>query len=866
MKVALNWLGLWIGLALVDLVQLLAATASPVSVSEGEQRFLEQVKPLLESRCLSCHGPDKVKGNLRLDSRAAVLKGGDSGPSVVPGKPSQSLLLSSVKHTKEDLIMPPKEKLSAKEIAFIEAWILAGAPWPDRPTLAGGAPSLPPGALLGDAWSDPRNPVVRAFAGQRLELWSLQPVQRPVPPPVLVPGWVRNALDPFVLARLKAENVVPPPAADARTLVRRLCFGLTGLPPTSERVTQFESMVQSRGWDLATTHYVNELLASPRFGEHFARCWLDVVRYSDSNGFDWDEFRPQGWRYRDYVIGAFNADKPFDQFIREQLAGDELVAGAPQDLAQREALIATGFMRQGPWDNAAPLFNEQDRARAELLADLTETTGGAFLGLTFSCCRCHDHKYDPITQADHYRLRAFFEPVKFADDFPVDLGLEQAEIRAHNAELAAAIRPLSAELDALLEKSRQRLRTMKVAKLTAEERLALELRRDGSTADQKRKSEELERKVTPGKAELEQALEGNERERHTELAKRLALLNDTRRTFTHALLMRDDPTNVPPTQILFLGDYKSKRDAVVPGYLSVLDPNPARLVRPPNTNSTGRRLALANWITSPQNPLTARVMVNRIWQNLMGRGLVTTPNDFGFAGAPPEDRALLDWLASEFVQEGWSVKKLIRLIVSSATFRQAISPATNAFGTRQPQRLSAEQLRDALLFVSGLLHPKAGGPPVWPELPQEVLDANPAFLDDNSLKVKGWYPSPKPDTYARSIFLVQKRNTRVPILETFDLPDNSTPCARRGLSTVAPQALTLLNSPLAVDAARAFAARVRREAGEGLEQQIHRAFELALQRAPRDQELVACRELLKQRSLNELCRVLLNLNEFVYVD
>jgi hypothetical protein len=277
-------------------------------------------------------------------------------------------------------------------------------------------------------------------------------------------------------------------------------------------------------------------------------------------------------------------------------------------------------------------------------------------------------------------------------------------------------------------------------------------------------------------------------------------------------------------------------------------------------------LTLANWIASPDNPLTARVFVNRVWHSLMGRALVATPNDFGLAGARPEDAALLDWLASEFVREGWSVKQLVRRIATSATYRQAPTFTGEQFPLRSPRRLSAEQLRDSLLAVSGLLTSKADGPPVWPDLPPEVLDSNPAFLDDNPEKTKGWYPSPKSDQYCRSLFLVQKRNTRVPLLESFDLPDNSTPCARREVSTVAPQALTLLNSPLATEAARAFATRVQREAGAEPQRQVQRAFELALQRRPDESESAACQRLLSERSLAELCRALVNLNEFVYVD
>jgi len=330
--------------------------------------------------------------------------------------------------------------------------------------------------------------------------------------------------------------------------------------------------------------------------------------------------------------------------------------------------------------------------------------------------------------------------------------------------------------------------------------------------------------------------------------------------------MTDDATKAPETHVLFHGDYKSPRELVAPGIPSVFNPQPATIEAAPNKHATGRRLTLARWIASPENPLTARVFVNRVWQQLMGRALVATPNDFGLAGARPDDPALLDWLAEDFVANGWSVKKLVRQIATSAAYLQRPAFDHQHAGERSPRRLHAEELRDALLQVSGLLTAKAGGPPVWPDLPPEVLDSNPAFLDDNPQHTKGWYASPKAEQYCRSVFLVQKRNTRIPLLEAFDLPDNSTTCARREVSTIAPQALILLNNSLAVEAAHSLAARVEREADPGLDGQIVRVFELALQRRPEESEMEACRRVLKTGNLTQLCRAVLNVNEFVYLD
>jgi len=839
---------------IVLLLASVCAGFSAPAADEAQRHFSEKVWPLLDSRCVSCHGPDKVKGGLRLDSREAALKAGESGQAaVVPHKPADSLLLHAVMHSKKDLEMPPKDRLSSNDVAVLERWIREGAPWPKAQTLATGATSVKPGERIGDAWSDQRNPIVRIFGGQRLDLWSLKPVKRVEPPAVKNKRWVRTPIDRFVLARLESSGIAPALEADKRVLTRRLYFDFIGMPPTPEQMERFLADKRADAYE----RLVDELLASPSYGEHWARGWLDVIRYSDSNGFDWDEFRPKAWRFRDYVIRSFNSDKLFDQFIREQLAGDELVEGPPKTHAEQDALIATTYLRLGPQDNSAGAFNEQDRARAEWMADLTETTGSAFLGLTMSCCRCHDHKYDPISQADHFRLRAFFEPVKYADDVALDLAPEQEATRAHNKSIDEQTKPLANQLDDIFAGVKDRLREERIAKLVPEEKLLLDTPKEQRTNDLKAKIEAVEKKVDPSDKEVKAALKEGEKSQHEKLEKEIAALKKQKREFTLGLLAADNPEKVPVTKILFQGDHKAPREPVEPGFISALDPNPAIVGPVANKKSTGRRLTLAEWIVSPQNPLTARVMVNRIWQGYFGEGLVATPNDFGLAGARPENPELLDWLAGEFVRGGWSMKRMHRLVVTSATYRQA---------AREPRRLSAEQLRDSLLAVSGLLTNKAGGSPVWPDLPPEILQANPAFLDDNAEKTKGWYPSSKAEQNVRSIYLVQKRTVRVPFMETFDLPENSASCARRNESTVAPQALSLLNSPLAVEAARSFSNRVRAEAGDDLNRQIERAFELALQRRPAKSELDACLRMAQQRSLAEVCRALLNLNEFIYLD
>jgi hypothetical protein len=721
-------------------------------------------------------------------------------------------------------------------------------------------------ARIGDAWSDPSNPVAKRFAGQRLDLWSLK-----APMPVAVPaGKAAHPLDRFVEARLAERGMQAAPEADRRTLIRRVTYGLTGLPPTPEEVRAFEGDSRPDAYE----SLVDRLLGSARYGEHQARWWLDVVRYSDSNGFDWDEFRPRAWRFRDYVVRSFNRDKGYARFVQEQLAGDELVSGAPQDEAEQDALVATGFLRLGPHDNAAKLFNEQDRSRAELMADLVETTGSAFLGLTLSCCRCHDHKFDPLLQVDHYRMRAFFEGVKFADDLPLDLAPEQAAIRSHNAGLDARIGGLEKERDAILDAVRSRIRGEREAKLTAEERALLAKAEASLTEEEKGRFEGVKKKVVASDKEVKAALRDGDKDRHGALEKEIAGLQKQRREFTLGLVMTDAEGKPPVTQVLFQGNHKAPREEVVPGFLSALDPGEAAIRRGRNAGTTGRRLTLAEWITSTGNPFTWRVVVNRVWQQHFGRGLVPTGNDFGLSGQSPSHPELMDWLSLEFVRSGGSFKTLHRLIVTSEAYkrgdgavRRSLAPpedSENVWLARQtPRRLSAEQLRDSLLAVSGTLRESAGGPPVWPDLPPEILQANPAFLDDNETRTKGWYPSPAEQQTVRSLHLVQKRTVRVPFLETFDMPENSVSCARRVESTVAPQALSLLNSPMALGVARSLAARLEREGAGRL---VERAFEVVLQRLPTYEERRIAQRLLDERGLVALCRAMINLNEFVYVD
>jgi cytochrome c551/c552 len=1053
----------------------MACCATSLAADEAA-RFVDEVLPLLEAKCVSCHGPEKQEGGLRLDSLASAREGGERGPALVPGDLEKSLLVKAISFRDADFQMPPKQKLSDKEINALTEWVKAGAAWPEpvavlfedqpqflaaltsgngkgrlitdgafggraalgitplqrdgvkipgwnfaireRPqpgefrylrlawkkrgagsvmielaadgkwpdakvaegryvagpnttgwaaisvseqaptewtvatfdlwkdigsfSLTGIAPTCDrgeeacfdsiilgptmaslnayrPGAAtssdlddsnpIGDAFTDKRNPIRKLFRGERLDLWSLKkPVRKEIPV-----GWVEtrdpphnrtadsavglvprptlpfSTIDAFIREGLDKEKLAPSPEADARTLIRRLTFDLTGLPPTADEVEAFvreqdketirsgdsektttPKLSQSPGLIVSLSSYsklIDRLLNSPRYGERQARLWLDVVRYADTNGYERDEFRPLAWQYRDYVIRSFNQDKPFDQFIREQLAGDELVNGTPKTQAEADMLIATGFLRLGQWDSTAAIFQEEARLRAEQMADLTNTTSAAFLGLTMSCCQCHDHKYDPLSQADHFRFRAFFAGVQPRDDLAVSLAEEQQEIDQANAELDQQIAPLKAE------------------------------------------QEKIKKPDAP---------------RHKELQAKIAELEAMKRVARRAMSATDSGSNAPATHIFYQGDYASPRDEVQPGFVSIFKPGPAT-IQPPRDNTTGRRLALAQWIASPENPWTARVIVNRIWQQHFGTGLVATPNDFGYSGARPTHPELLDWLALEFMQRGWSIKELHRLIVSSATYRQTSHAKEDNQTKRQPdnenkavslshglivssfqrdpenkllwrqnvRRLDAETLRDTLLAVSGLLKPYDSGKPLWPPVPDELRSAQPAILEaekgGDGGRMQGWYADPVEQTDVRSVFLVRKRCLPIPFLQAFDLPDTTVSCARRDTTVVAPQALMLLNSPEGVRYSQAFANRVSGsiadpsiEDAKQTSQLINVIFQQALHRHATDDEAKLATEFLRRHrqfhvvkepaeraaklALTDLCRAVLNLNEFAYVD
>jgi hypothetical protein len=687
--------------------------------------------------------------------------------------------------------------------------------------------------------------------------WAFVPPSRPAVPGVSEPTWVRNPIDAFIAAGRAEHGLPPAEAAPPATLLRRLCYDLTGLPPSIEEVEAFLADPSPDAYE----RQVDRLLASPRHGERRAQHWLDLARYADTDGFEFDQARPNAWRYRDWVVRAFNADMPYDRFIRLQLAADELDDAAPDDIA------ATGFNRCYP--DMVDL-NDQGLRRQNALDDMTETTSLVFLGLTLGCARCHDHKFDPLTQRDFYRLQAVFTPAEFVDEVPIGTPEELRAWEREQARWRGAVAGLQRELIRLEAPVRERLAPGTPAGLDDPTAAAFQKpEAERSSADVGAIYEALRRdkRLTP--ARLREQLAPGDAARHAEALERLGTLRANPPAAPRARGLRESTPTAPPTFLRVRGSYEAPGPEVQPGIPAVLR-GAAGLVVQPTDHSSGRRRALAAWLTRPDNPLVARVIVNRLWQRLFGRGLVATPSDFGTMGEAPSHPLLLDWLATELVARGWSLKAIQRLIVTSATYRQASTPTPRAreldpdnllVSHQNRRRLDGEAIRDALLAASGRLDATMFGPGVFPELPRELT----------RLSSKGdiWPVSPRArDRDRRSLYVFVRRNLRYPFFESFDRPDTNASCPQRPVSTVAPQALALLNGTLANDAALALAGRLG--AGGGDEgRRIERAFLLAYGRRPVARELELARSFLAGGSPDDLalfCLALINANEFLYID
>jgi hypothetical protein len=703
--------------------------------------------------------------------------------------------------------------------------------------------------------SDKEKPITR----EERSHWAFVPPRRPAIPTVKASSWPRNPIDAFILASIEASALSLAPEADRPTLLRRVTFDLTGLPPTPRELEDFLADHSPDAYE----RVVDRLLASPRYGERQAQHWLDLARYADTDGFEFDQARPDAWRYRDWVVSALNANLPYDRFLRLQLAGDEVEPDDPS------ALVATGFNRCYP--DMVDL-NDQGLRRHNALNDITETTGLVFLGLTIGCARCHDHKFDPIRLTDYYRLQAFFTPARFRDDLVVASPEERAAYDAKRNAWERDLAKTQASLLAIEAPAYARLNPERPPGLDDETIAAFEKSEPERTArdvrlvfDARRK----DRRIKP--AEFESALGPQAIAARAALLARLKDLTGTEPPKPpQARGIDETGSSAPATFVRPRGDYYTKGIEVFPSVPAVLRPEgTAALPIKPLDHSTGRRKALAAWLTIPGHPLTSRVMVNRLWQSHFGKGIVATPSDFGTMGEEPTHPELLDWLALEFEANGWDLKAMHRLIVTSATYRQA-SKASPEAHTNDPEnsllshfrrsRLDGEAIRDALLAVSGRLSPSIGGPPVFPELPAELTRL--------SSKGQVWPVSRSDEARARrSLYVFVRRNLRYPFFEAFDRPDTNASCPRRSTTTIAPQALTLLNSRIALEAAEGLASRCVTEAGPDVDAQIRVAFHLAYGRSPDTAENDLARRFLERDpSLAHFCLALINANEFVYID
>jgi mono/diheme cytochrome c family protein len=821
---------------------------TPAQVSFYEKDVL----PVLTQHCLKCHGadPDKVKGGLDLATRKGVLDGGETGAVVDLAKPGESRLLKAIHYKDDNYRMPPKGKMPDKDIATLEKWVTDGLPVPaDRTGDAAKAP--------------PKGGVVTEEAKR---YWAYQPVKRPAVPQIRNPKFeIRNPIDAFVAAKWEAQGLKPVKPADKAALIRRATYDLTGLPPTPDEIDAFVASTDPDAYE----KLVDRLLASPQYGEKWGRHWLDVVRFAETNGYERDGPKPNAWRYRDYVIRSFNADKPYTQFIREQLAGDEIAAATNGD--NPDAVIATGYYRLGIWDDepADPL-----QAVFDGYDDLVATTGQAFLGATFNCARCHDHKVDPIPQTDYYKLVSFFRDIRpYSNDGNLRSASSQSDVTSPDQR---------AKYEAELLKRQARVGQIKTAMAAIEDEVIKTLpAEDQRAAEGNDRPQVVAKKVVPalmGQPKDDYAALKKER---TELEKKQAPANQQM-----ALSVNNCDKNPPPTHLLVRGSPHSPGKEVKPGFPEVLGlPEPVIPAPKPGAKSSGRRTVLADWIASRDNPFTARVFVNRVWQYHFGKGIVPTANDFGKLGEQPTHPELLDWLASEFVNptdaapdRAWTLKRLHKLIMTSSTYRLScaadaddlkVDPSNALLWRFNMRRLSGEEVRDSILAVSGALNLKQFGPSTYPKIPKEVLAGQ-------SVPGQGWPTSGPDEANRRSVYAHVKRSLRVPILVGFDQPDPDSSCPVRYVTTVPTQSLGLLNGEFANEQADLFARRLQKDAPNDLAAQVARAVRLTTGRVPGGEEVkrdVAFVERLREKhkldeakALAQFCLLCLNANEFVYLD
>lgn len=771
--------------------------------------FERQIRPVLIKHCYKCHSGEtdkQRKGGLNLSTRADSVRGGESGPAVVPGKPDKSLLVEAIRY--ESLEMPPKGKLPDRVIEDFVKWIKMGAPDP---------------RIKGE------NTTVE-MATTPDELWSLKPLKSVEPPQV---DGIQHSIDRFVISRLRNEKIPPAPPAEGRVLLRRLYLDLTGLPPTAEEVAAFETAA-ANNQGAAIEEVVHRLLDSPEFGERWARHWLDLSGYADTIGVGRSIPALEAWRYRDYVINAFNSDKPFDEFIRQQIAGDIQVPSAPGvplgPEPTAESIVATGFLAIGPWELVG---GDKVQLRMDVVDRQVNRVGKAFLGMTFECARCHDHKFDPVSQRDYYALAGLFRSTVTLNG------------RINGVFSAINQTPLPESTDDLLARA-ERVRAYE-AELAEETRLRDEANRKADefkkqiTRLSESSSEAADTESQPTGDETTKAELEKQRDAATAVAKkhsdRIAALKYLKhhRTRSLALAVMDGP-EPEDSHINIRGNAHQLGELVPRGFPVEIAPKD----KPALTRGGSGRVQLAEWLTDPRNPLTARVWVNRVWHHLFGAGLVRTVDNFGFTGEAPSHPELLDYLASEFMKNGWSTKQLVRRIVLSRTWRQSSvnprvavdrDPENRLLARANRRRLEAEVIRDSMLLASGQLNRTRGGPSLPVDVPGNL---NPGGTGNMSDGIR----LPDSMKFRRTIYLPQKRKgpfDALDFLGAFDLPDPNHETGRRNTTTVPTQALYLLNSPFVQQCAKAVADRVMQQSSPPRERVIH-AYRDILGRKPTDSE------------------------------
>lgn len=840
------------------------AQEPPKATKAQLQHFESKVLPILKENCFKCHGGQaKIRGGLRITSRADILKGGDTGSVVDLKKPAESLFWKAIHH-QDGYEMPPTGKLAPEKLAVLEQWMKDGIPWSDSVKI--------------ETAKEEHKATGGVVTAESKNYWAFKPVSLPAPPAVKNAAWVKTPIDAFILSKLEDKGIQPSPAADKLALIRRATYDLTGLPPSPEEIDSFVNDKDPAAYE----KLIDKLLASPHYGEKWARHWLDVVRFAETNGYERDGPKPFAWRYRDYVIRSLNSDKPYDLFIKEQLAGDELPGENP------DAIIATGFYRLGLWDDE-PADTKQ--ARFDEMDDIVATTSQGFLGITMNCARCHDHKIDPIPQADYYKLLAFFADVeRFSLDrnvrSPYNLtDISPPEKRArYEAEFTARQAKLTA-----LEKEMTFLEDKIIKRMPEEDQRA---------------SEGLDRPSVLKK--LDKFWKDEEKQQYETMKKeQIQLKRKPEPNRDLALSVNKCKVNPPPTFVMVRGSPHSPGARVSPGYPSVLaDKDPELPVPAKDAKSSGRRTVLANWIASKDNPLTARVIVNRIWQHHLGKGIVASSNDFGKFGSPPTHPELLDWLATDFMTHGWKMKRLHKLIMMSNVYQMSsriegagvkatnlsspsrgeglgvrgsssganattMDPENNLYWHFNPCRLTAEEVRDTILSVNGTLNLKMYGPSVYPIIPKEVLAGQ-------SIPGDGWGKSSAEEAARRSIYVYVKRSLQVPILVSHDQADPDSSCPVRYTTTVPTQALGMLNSEFTNQQAERLAERVARDVPSDVKGQIGRAIRLTTGRVPTEAEIQKDVELLERfkakhgmnesQAMKQVMLMLLNANEMVYVD